>query len=60
VYRDPHIARNEKCSTDQDEILELQKTASKVLSMFRQMEENKDDKPFGPKPLKRFTPPPES
>ncbi|XP_070509180.1 golgin subfamily A member 6-like protein 22 isoform X3 [Chironomus tepperi] len=59
VYRDPHIARNEKRSTDQDEILELQKTASKVLSMFRQMEENKEEKPYGPKPLKRFTPPPE-
>jgi len=27
--------------------------------MFRQMEENKAEKPNGPKPLKRFTPPPE-
>lgn len=32
-----------------------------MLSMFRQMEENlnKDPQPAGPKPLKRFTPPPE-
>lgn len=28
--------------------------------MFRQMEENKEERPYGPKPLKRFTPPPES
>jgi hypothetical protein len=28
--------------------------------MFRQMEEHKEEKPLGPKPLKRFTPPPES
>jgi hypothetical protein len=59
AYKDPHIARNEK-RTDQDEILELQKTASKMLSKFRQMEEHKDERPSGPKPLKRFTPPPES
>lgn len=62
VYRDPHIARNEKekRSTDQDEILEMQKTTSKMLSMFRQLEEKKrDDRPSGPKPLKRFTPPPD-
>ncbi|KAG5681886.1 hypothetical protein PVAND_011293 [Polypedilum vanderplanki] len=57
--KDPHIARNEK-RTDQDEILELQKTASKMLSKFRQMEEQKEERPVGPKPLKRFTPPPES
>ncbi|CAH1719601.1 unnamed protein product [Chironomus riparius] len=59
-YRDLEIARNDKRSTDQDEILEFQKTTSKVLSMFRQMEENKEEKSYGPKPLKRFTPPPES
>lgn len=28
--------------------------------MFRQMEEHKSERPVGPKPLKRFTPPPES
>lgn len=31
-----------------------------MLSMFRQLEEKKrDDRPTGPKPLKRFTPPPD-
>lgn len=30
-----------------------------MLSMFRQMEESKEQRPVGPKPLKRFTPPPE-
>lgn len=30
-----------------------------MLSMFRQLEEKKEDRPYGPKPLKRFTPPPE-
>lgn len=36
-------------------------TARKMLSIFRQMEEKatKEDIPDGPKPLKRFTPPPE-
>lgn len=31
-----------------------------MLSKFRQMEEHKEERPLGPKPLKRFTPPPES
>lgn len=30
-----------------------------MLSMFRQLEEKKESRPQGPKPLKRFTPPPE-
>lgn len=36
-------------------------TATKMLNKFRQMEENlsKEPQPQGPKPLKRFTPPPE-
>lgn len=36
-------------------------TASKMLSLFRQMEENQHQSPSeaGPKPLKRFTPPPD-
>jgi hypothetical protein len=61
VYRDPHIARNEMKS-DQDETLEMAEkthTASKMLSMFRQLEEHKEQRPVGPKPLKRFTPPPD-
>ena len=49
--------------TDQDENLEIAEkshTASKMLSMFRDMEGRKEQRPVGPKPLKRFTPPPES
>lgn len=47
---------------EQDEVLEMAEktqTASKMLSMFRQLEEHKEQRPVGPKPLKRFTPPPE-
>ncbi|CRK98633.1 CLUMA_CG012184, isoform A [Clunio marinus] len=49
--------------TEQDEILELAQksnTASKMLSKFRQLEGQKEERPMGPKPLKRFTPPPDS
>lgn len=35
-------------------------TTSKMLSMFRQLEEHREQRPVGPKPLKRFTPPPDS
>lgn len=57
IYRDPDVVRaddrmNDVVRTD---------TARKMLSIFRQMEENasKEELPDGPKPLKRFTPPPE-
>lgn len=43
--------------TETDEILELAEqthTTAKMLSMFRQMEEHKELKPAGPKPLKRY------
>lgn len=62
MYRDPLIARNE-VKTEQDEILELAEkshTTSKMLSMFREMEGHKEQRPVGPKPLKRFTPPPDN
>ena len=42
------------------EAAEKTHTASKMLSMFRQLEEHKEQRPVGPKPLKRFTPPPDS
>lgn len=58
IYRDPDVVRaddkvNEIVHTD---------TARKMLSIFRQMEENacKEELPEGPKPLKCFTPPPEN
>lgn len=62
MYRDPLIARNE-IKNEQDETLELAEkshTTSKMLSMFRQMEGKKEQRPVGPKPLKRFTPPPDN
>lgn len=49
--------------TENDELLQLAEksnTTSKMLSMFRQLEEHKEQRPVGPKPLKRFTPPPDS
>ncbi|XP_043467370.1 uncharacterized protein LOC122501725 isoform X3 [Leptopilina heterotoma] len=57
VYRDPDVVRAEDRV---DEVVHTD-TARKMLSIFRQMEENasKEDIPDGPKPLKRFTPPPE-
>lgn len=62
MYRDPLIARNE-VKTEQDEHLEVAEkshTTSKMLSMFRQMEGHKEQRPVGPKPLIRFTPPPDN
>ncbi|XP_066598477.1 uncharacterized protein [Prorops nasuta] len=57
IYRDPGVVRAE------DRVSEVvhTDTARKMLSIFRQMEEKatKEDLPDGPKPLKRFTPPPE-
>ena len=57
IYRDPDVVR---ADDRVDETLHTD-TARKMLSIFRQMEENatKEDIPDGPKPLKRFTPPPE-
>lgn len=57
------MARND-VNADQDEVgilmAEQTHTASKMLSVFRQLEEHKEQRPVGPKPLKRFTPPPDS
>lgn len=57
IYRDPDVVRAEDRV---DEVVHTD-TARKMLSIFRQMEENacKKEVPNGPKPLKRFTPPPE-
>lgn len=60
--REPHIASSDD-RTEQDEIRELTEkshTAQKMLSKFRQLEEHKEQRPVGPKPLKCFTPPPAS
>ncbi|XP_076382559.1 uncharacterized protein LOC117229286 isoform X14 [Megalopta genalis] len=57
IYRDPDVVRAEDRV---DEVVHTD-TARKMLSIFRQMEENatKKEVPKFPKPLKRFTPPPE-
>lgn len=59
VYRDPDVVRADD-SVEGDE-LQHSMTTSKMLSIFRQMEEKaqRDDVPDGPKPLKCFTPPPD-
>lgn len=60
IYRDPDIVRAEEYIED-SEIAKETHTATKMLNKFRQLEENlsKETVPAGPKPLKRFTPPPE-
>lgn len=57
IYRDPEVVRSEDKT---DDVVHTD-TARKMLSIFRQMEENatREELPDGPKPLKRFTPPPQ-
>lgn len=57
IYRDPDVIR----ADDRVDQIVHTDTTKKMLSIFRQMEEKatKEDVPDGPKPLKRFTPPPE-
>ncbi|KAJ8969569.1 hypothetical protein NQ314_001690, partial [Rhamnusium bicolor] len=61
IYHDPDVIRADDGYVDDSVIAKTTHTASKMLNKFRQMEENlsKDPEPAGPKPLKRFTPPPE-
>ncbi|XP_075229512.1 uncharacterized protein LOC142329075 isoform X17 [Lycorma delicatula] len=58
IYRDPTIIRSDDRVED-DSVIKRSQTTSKMLSIFRQMEEAKESVPDGPKPLKRFTPPPD-
>ncbi|XP_057671094.1 enolase-phosphatase E1 isoform X21 [Diorhabda carinulata] len=60
IYHDPEIIRSDE-NVDDSEVAKASHTASKMLSKFREMEENRSKEPeaIGPKPLKRFTPPPE-
>lgn len=53
--------KNGISSDDDPAIANKTHTASKMLSLFRQMEEQKPQTQVdsGPKPLKRFTPPPD-
>ncbi|KAI5735434.1 hypothetical protein M8J77_018239 [Diaphorina citri] len=61
VFRDPNIVRAEDPIEDDSSLVVKSATASKMLSIFRQMEEaaSKEVIPDGPKPLKSFTPPPD-
>ncbi|XP_031330140.1 uncharacterized protein LOC116161072 isoform X9 [Photinus pyralis] len=58
VYVDPDIVRSDETVED-SVVAKSAHTATKMLSKFRQMEENlmKGQESAGPKPLKRFTPP---
>ncbi|EEB14346.1 triadin, putative [Pediculus humanus corporis] len=56
IARDPNVIRS--CDKVDNEIIRTNTTA-KMLSLFRQMEEKTEEIPEGPKPLKRFTPPPD-
>uniref|UniRef100_A0A1B6LDQ3 LIM zinc-binding domain-containing protein n=3 Tax=Graphocephala atropunctata TaxID=36148 RepID=A0A1B6LDQ3_9HEMI len=58
IYRDPEVVRSEDTAEDET-IVKRSQTASRMLSLFRQMEEQKEELPDGPKPLKCFTPPPD-
>ncbi|XP_024084721.1 transcriptional regulator ATRX isoform X15 [Cimex lectularius] len=58
VYRDPDVVRCDD-KVDDEQTVKKSQTASRMLSMFRQMEEQKEVVPDGPKPKKCFTPPPD-
>lgn len=58
IYRDPTVVRCDE-QVEDEELVKRSHTASKMLSLFRQMEEAKETVPDGPKPLKCFTPPPD-
>ncbi|XP_022902799.2 uncharacterized protein [Onthophagus taurus] len=60
IYHDPEVIRADEHVED-SVIAKESHTTTKVLNKFRQMEENLNKEPLnlGPKPLKRFTPPPE-
>ncbi|RZF32308.1 hypothetical protein LSTR_LSTR001772 [Laodelphax striatellus] len=59
IYRDPNVVRSEDANEEDEAVVKRSMTTSKMLSIFRQMEEAKETVPDGPKPLKRFTPPPD-
>ncbi|KAF6200963.1 hypothetical protein GE061_005410 [Apolygus lucorum] len=58
IYRDPMVVRCDDKQEEEATVLKSQ-TTSKMLSMFRQLEEQKEVMPDGPKPKKCFTPPPD-
>ncbi|XP_052745149.1 uncharacterized protein LOC112049602 [Bicyclus anynana] len=59
LYHEPSVVRSAEPVADAG-LAASRQTASRMISVFRQMEEqrNRPDDQQGPKPLKRFTPPP--
>jgi len=59
LYQDENVVRGGERGVEEE--LVRSQTASRMLSLFRQMENEggRDQLPSGPKPLKRFTPPPD-
>ncbi|XP_053619303.1 uncharacterized protein LOC128680275 isoform X2 [Plodia interpunctella] len=59
LYHEPSVVRSDERHCD-TELAADRHTASRMISVFRQMETqlNRQDENQGPKPLKRFTPPP--
>ncbi|XKL65870.1 hypothetical protein PGB90_009290 [Kerria lacca] len=60
ISKNPDVIRCEDQTDNENEVLKKSNTASKMLSLFRQLEEAQDVVPDGPKPMKKFTPPPVS
>ncbi|XP_039287637.1 uncharacterized protein LOC111050753 isoform X14 [Nilaparvata lugens] len=59
IYRDPNVVRSDDPVAEDEAVVKRSQTTSKMLSIFRQMEEAREPVPEGLKPLKRFTPPPD-
>ncbi|XP_045780034.1 LIM domain and actin-binding protein 1 [Maniola jurtina] len=59
VYHEPSVVRSDEPAADAG-LAASRQTASRMISVFRQLEEqrNRPEEQQGPKPLKRFTPPP--
>ncbi|CAK1546766.1 unnamed protein product [Leptosia nina] len=59
IYHEPSVVRSEDAVADTN-LAASRQTASRMISVFQKMEEqrHKQEEPQGPKPLKRFTPPP--
>lgn len=58
LYHEPSVAREGAGEAGDAGLAASRHTASRMINVFRQMEESRRDEPQGPKPLKRFTPPP--
>ncbi|CAH2099273.1 unnamed protein product [Euphydryas editha] len=59
-YHEPSVVRSDERAPDAG-LAASRQTASRMISVFRQLEERRDhpEELQGPKPLKRFTPPPD-